>query len=261
MNETLTAQAQPALLERPPIVRPEVTDELMADIAARIVAEFHPYRIILFGSYAYGTPHAESDVDLLVVMEKPVGSNRNMPEVNAAARIDHLSMDILTYSPAELETRLAMGDFFVKNILARGKILYDCGAEWPQQQITLTKTYFDEWVELGESNYTTALRLKGSKTKDYFDGVCFYSQITAENYLKAFLVQHGLLPPTNDLIALLDECVKFDDALAPLRPNATEINRYEEILYPGYNATIEDAQAAGEAVKKIRKSIRKSLCL
>jgi len=36
--------------------------------ARRIANQFHPRKIILFGSYAYGKPHAESDVDLLVVM-------------------------------------------------------------------------------------------------------------------------------------------------------------------------------------------------
>jgi len=45
-------------------LRPEVTDDLLADITRRIVEAFHPYKVILFGSYAYGTPHVYSDVDL-----------------------------------------------------------------------------------------------------------------------------------------------------------------------------------------------------
>jgi predicted nucleotidyltransferase len=45
-----------------------VPRRLIRGYAHAIAAEFHPERIILFGSYAYGTPHEESDVDLLVVM-------------------------------------------------------------------------------------------------------------------------------------------------------------------------------------------------
>ena len=147
---TTTQQANTRLLECPQTLRPPVTDELLADIARRIVAEFHPYRIILFGSYAYGTPHAESDLDLLVIMEKPEGAGRVMPEINAAARVPNLEMDILVYSSAELETRLAMNDFFIVKIMECGRTLYDCGKMWDKQEITITMSLFDEWIGKAE---------------------------------------------------------------------------------------------------------------
>src|SRR5215475_7418711 len=50
-------------------LRPPVTEALLADITQRIVEKFQPFKVILFGSYAYGTPDLDSDVDLLVVMD------------------------------------------------------------------------------------------------------------------------------------------------------------------------------------------------
>jgi predicted nucleotidyltransferase len=45
-----------------------ISTALIEEVAERIVREFNPERIILFGSHAYGTPGPDSDVDLLVVL-------------------------------------------------------------------------------------------------------------------------------------------------------------------------------------------------
>src|ERR1700752_2183333 len=86
---------------------------------ARQVAEkFHPDKIILFGSYAYGTPHADSDVDILVVMP-----TRN--ELDQAVRVRlsvdyNFPLDLLVRTPKNLSGRLAEGDSFLREIMARG---------------------------------------------------------------------------------------------------------------------------------------------
>jgi uncharacterized protein len=91
---------------------------------ARCVAErFHPERIILFGSYAYGRPHADSDVDLLVVMPA-----RN--EIDQSIRIRwavpaNFPMDLLVRTPRNLKWRLEAGDWFLRQVVNQGKILYE----------------------------------------------------------------------------------------------------------------------------------------
>src|SRR5436309_6461549 len=75
---------------------------------ARQVAErFDPDKIILFGSYAYGTPDADSDVDILVIMPA-----RN--QIDQAVRIDTaieapFPLDLIVRTPKNLAWRLAEG--------------------------------------------------------------------------------------------------------------------------------------------------------
>ncbi len=90
---------------------------------ARQVAErFHPDKIILFGSYAYGTPHADSDVDIMVVMPA-----RN--ELDQAVRISMtveapFPLDIIVRTPQKLAWRLKEGDWFLREVVSQGKVLY-----------------------------------------------------------------------------------------------------------------------------------------
>jgi predicted nucleotidyltransferase len=93
---------------------------------ARQVAErFRPDKIILFGSHAYGTPHADSDVDILVVMPC-----RN--QLDQALRI-HTTIDppflvrVIVRTPYNLGWRLAEKESFHTEIVTKGKILYEKG--------------------------------------------------------------------------------------------------------------------------------------
>jgi predicted nucleotidyltransferase len=97
-------------------------------LAQRIAERFQPEQIILFGSYAYGQPDADSDVDLLVVM-----SARN--EIDQSVRIWNaidppFSLDLIVRTPRNLRGRLAEGDWFLREVVGQGKVLYektDCG--------------------------------------------------------------------------------------------------------------------------------------
>jgi uncharacterized protein len=90
---------------------------------ARQVAErFQPDKIILFGSYAYGTPHGDSDVDILVVM-----ATRN--QIDQACRIDDaldppFPLDLIVRTPKKLASRLADGDSFLLEVMSNGKVLW-----------------------------------------------------------------------------------------------------------------------------------------
>jgi uncharacterized protein len=91
---------------------------------AREVAErFQPDKIILFGSYAYGTPHADSDVDLLVIMPA-----RN--ELDQAVRIslavdNRFPLDLIVRTQENMAWRLAEGDSFLREVVSQGKVLYE----------------------------------------------------------------------------------------------------------------------------------------
>lgn len=90
----------------------------------RIVQELKPEKVILFGSYAYGTPNPHSDVDLLVVMKTNASLKDRSWAVSRLLLPRPFPMDILVKTPKEVEKALESGDFFLKEILTRGKVLY-----------------------------------------------------------------------------------------------------------------------------------------
>lgn len=91
---------------------------------ARKVAEhFQPDKIILFGSYAYGQPHEDSDVDLLVVM--PARNQLDQAFKIRLAVAAPFPMDLLVRTPKEMEWRLEEGESFLTEIVSKGKVLYE----------------------------------------------------------------------------------------------------------------------------------------
>lgn len=105
-------------------LRPRLTKKLLGEITARIVAQFRPQKVILFGSSAYGSPNLDSDVDLLVIMDIAEPMARRIMRVSEVAQVPFLPMDILVHTPSEIVERQAKGDFFMEEILTKGKVLY-----------------------------------------------------------------------------------------------------------------------------------------
>ncbi len=91
---------------------------------ARQVAEhFQPDKIILFGSYAYGTPHADSDVDILVIMPARNELDQSVRICLAVER--NFPLDLIVRTPKNMKWRLEEGDWFLREIVSRGKVLYE----------------------------------------------------------------------------------------------------------------------------------------
>jgi uncharacterized protein len=91
----------------------------------KIVQELNPEKIVLFGSYAYGTPNPHSDVDLLVIMKTKASPKDRSWAVSRLLLPRPFPVDILVKTPNEVKERLETGDFFLKEILTRGKVLYE----------------------------------------------------------------------------------------------------------------------------------------
>src|SRR5881227_1551235 len=87
--------------------------------ARQVVEHFQPDKIILFGSYAYGTPHEDSDVDILVVM--PARNQLDMA-VRISLTIDPpFPLDIIVRTPKNMKWRLEEGDSFLREITTKGR--------------------------------------------------------------------------------------------------------------------------------------------
>lgn len=93
-------------------------------ITEQIVKKYKPEKIILFGSFAWGKPTKDSDVDLLIV--KKTRKKWIERQIEVGEIIDgEIAADTLIQTPREFKRRLALGDFFYRNILEKGKILYE----------------------------------------------------------------------------------------------------------------------------------------
>ena len=98
--------------------------ERILELSERIVREFNPERIVLFGSYAYGRPTADSDVDLLVVLSfEGKGFRKSLEILNRVNPC--FPIDLLARRPDDTARRYAEGDPLIREALDRGKVLYE----------------------------------------------------------------------------------------------------------------------------------------
>jgi len=113
-----------AALKIPSITsRKRIPPEAIECVVQQIIEKFNPKKVILFGSYAYGLPRPDSDLDLLVIMETNLTGVRQAVEISS--QIEYLfGLDLMVYSPKRLEQRLSMGDLFLQEIVSRGKVMF-----------------------------------------------------------------------------------------------------------------------------------------
>lgn len=93
-------------------------------IVQTIKEQYQPEKIILFGSHVWGAPRKDSDVDLFVVKKS---NERRIDRQRAVRKLVwniNVPLDILVYTPEEIKRRLDLEDFFIEDILTKGKVLY-----------------------------------------------------------------------------------------------------------------------------------------
>ena len=103
---------------------------ILSEIIEKLKREYKPLRITLFGSYAYGNPTEDSDIDLLILKDT---KNRSVDRFVQVKRIIYnpnckIPVSPLVYTPEELKERLRIGDDFLKEIIQKGVVLYEKGS-------------------------------------------------------------------------------------------------------------------------------------
>ncbi len=99
---------------------------VIQEMVKRLVRDYTPQQIILFGSYAYGQPTQDSDIDLLIIKDTPEGFWDRMDSVRrvVTGAHPHIPIEPLIYTPDEIVRRLKAKDQFVQGILQNGEVLY-----------------------------------------------------------------------------------------------------------------------------------------
>jgi uncharacterized protein len=93
--------------------------------ADKIAERFHPEKIILFGSYAYGQPNEDSDVDILVIMDHEERNWQKATEIRSTLGYSGFGMDLLVRPRAHVAKRLSERDPFFLEIIGEGQSLYE----------------------------------------------------------------------------------------------------------------------------------------
>ncbi len=104
---------------------PHIPQDLIAIIVDRVVRQFDPVRIILFGSRARGEARADSDVDLLVILLKVSDKRRAVIAIRRALNGIPASKDIIVATPQEIAERGNVIGLVLRPALREGKVIYE----------------------------------------------------------------------------------------------------------------------------------------
>lgn len=100
--------------------------ELILKIAHKIIKEYQPEKVILFGSYAYGTPNEDSDIDFLIIKntdERPIDRRVQVSKIVSNPN-QRTPFEPIVLTRDEIKRRVEIGDQFIDEILNKGEVLY-----------------------------------------------------------------------------------------------------------------------------------------
>ena len=95
------------------------------EIVNKIASGYNPDKIILFGSYATGSPNEDSDLDLFVIKETDLPRPLRTVQVRKMLYGSMIPIDLIVYTPKEIEESRGNKFSFVYKVLNTGKTLYE----------------------------------------------------------------------------------------------------------------------------------------
>ena len=104
-----------------------VATDWLPEIVNRLVREFDPLKIILFGSHARGEANMHSDLDLLVVLRRVSPKRREVVEMRCALGDLPVSKDVIVTTPEEIDRRGDLVGTVLRPALREGRVLYERG--------------------------------------------------------------------------------------------------------------------------------------
>ena len=224
-----------------------------------IVREFSPLQIILFGSYAYGTPSEYSDVDLLVVMPIPKSETRHQASEIRERIPRRFSMDLLVRSPQEIAYRISHNDWFLREVTEKGEVLYeseDFYVKPHKNENTEMNPLTLEWVEKAEGDYSVAKENQQGQNPVYHV-ICFLAQQCTEKYLKAWLQENNIpIQRTHNLEELLNLILPTIPAWHDWKSDLSKLSEHAvETRYLGTSPTAADAEHAMQTCEMVRQAV------
>lgn len=104
----------------------ENTKKIIAKTVDKIKSSYRPKKIILFGSYAYGAPKPDSDIDFLIIKttsDRPIDRRVMVRKIISDPK-RRIPFEVIVLTPKEIQDRLNIGDQFIQEIIKNGEVLY-----------------------------------------------------------------------------------------------------------------------------------------
>ncbi|MFZ1746137.1 MAG: nucleotidyltransferase domain-containing protein [Nitrospirales bacterium] len=98
---------------------------LLEQVTRTIVERFHPKRILLFGSHARGDAGSDSDLDVFIEMQTSRRPPERAIEVSAAFGLRPWPLDVVVYTPEEVQRLRGVSGTLLSVIEKEGKVLYE----------------------------------------------------------------------------------------------------------------------------------------
>ena len=103
----------------------QISDQTIQRVVNTIADKVHPQKIVLFGSAAHGEAGPDSDLDLLLIMESDLPRYKRAAPIHLLFRPYPCPMDILVYTPAEIERYNGVTNHIVTEALTYGRTVYE----------------------------------------------------------------------------------------------------------------------------------------
>jgi len=218
------------------------------EIQERLIASYAPDRIILFGSRAAGTSTDVSDYDLLILKDTSDRPIDRRVEVEKILQDRAVPLDILVYTPQEMNYLYSIGSPFIEEVIETGRVLY-------------MRKATGDWIKEAEDELASARILFDH---DKYKATCYHSQQSVEKGLKALILEKGEKPgKVHDIMELLSHAKRLGWQITLAMDDAVFLNsiykgRYpaEEGLLPHGDPSKEDAartvKAAGAFIDGVK---------
>ena len=231
------------------------TSNTVRKIVDRLIEGYHPDKIILFGSHAYGHPRADSDLDLLVIKdtaEAPPERRTKVQQVIETAR-GRTSVDVFVLTPAELDQELRNGNQFYQEVVFRGIHLHGEKEDYPM--VEDSTPYAGSWLSIALDDLEgTELVLEHGGSANTAGMLL---QQAVEKYLKGYLILKGWrLERIHNLEALLDKAIEYDPTFEEFKEVGHKITTYyANDRYPDANRTDLTREGVGASLEEVRPMI------
>jgi len=199
----------------------------LKDISSRLIKEYDPEKIILFGSRAEGKDSEGSDIDLVIVKETDKRPLDRRIEVETLLSDRVVPIDIVVYTPDEMRNLYFMGSPFVEEDVEKGRLLY-------------MRKATSDWIRDAEEELESA---KVLYEHGRYKSACYHSQQSVEKGLKAIILEKGRRPErTHDIVDLYNAVTEMGSESGLSMEDAV----YLSSIYKGRYPTEEGLLPHGE---------------